>query len=224
MSGSGPPYPRYAPGASPGGNAIGSFVIGSSPIGTIQAFDLWVTIISQYSNSPILTAMIESFNAAMDPTELLDDFYDLIWNVLTAEGYGLDVWGRIVGVDRAVNVSQAGEYLGFQEPGNDWTGFNQGIFYSGPVLTNNILLTDAQFRPVVLAKAATNIWDGSIPGLNTILLALFKGRGQVYAADNQNMSITYTFDFALTALDSAIISGSGALPQPTGVVINTTTV
>ena len=219
----GPPYPRYAIGAGPNQNAVGSFVIGVSPIGTISAFDIWSTVISQYADSPILTGIITAFNAAVDQTENLDNFYDLIWNVITAEGYGLDVWSRIVNVSRtrAVANPPSTATFGFNEPGNDWVGFGQAPFFSGTSPTTNVTLTDDQFRPVVLAKAATNIWDGSIPGLNAILLALFAGRGQVYVADGLNMSMTYTFNFALTSLDLAIIEESGCLPEPAGVIINT---
>jgi len=214
----GPPYPR--PNPAPGSNAIGRFKIGVSPIGDISTFDVWSTVISQYANSPILDGIITAFNAAIDQTVDIDNFYDMIWNVLTAVGYGLDVWGRIVNIPRTLNVPQSGSFLGFGAGGvSPWTGFGAGSFYAGVSLSNNIMLNDQQYRSVVLAKAATNIWDGSIPGLNAILLALFKGRGQVYAADNQTMSITYTFSFPLSAVDAAIVT-SAALPQPTGVIIN----
>lgn len=221
---SGPPYPN--PNPAPGSNAIGSFAIGISPIGWIATFNLWTTVISQYANSPILTAMISAFNAAMDQTENISNFYDLIFNVLTAEGYGLDVWGRIVGVSRNIPVSGGGSTgsFGFNEPGNDWVGFNQAPFTTGPTITTNVTLTDAQFRPLVLAKAATNIWDGSIPGLNSILLGLYKGRGTPYVQDGANMSMTFVFDFELTTLDLAIIESAGVLPEPAGVVINTTAI
>lgn len=216
----GPPYPHPSP--APNSNAIGSFQIGVSPTGTIPAFDIWSTIISQYANSEILTGIITAFNAAMDQTEDLDDFYDLIWNVLTAEGYGLDVWGRIVGVSRTLPVSGgSGATFGFNEPGNDWVGWNQAPFSAGTSLTTNATLTDQQFRPLVMAKAATNIWDGSIPAFNAILLGLFQGRGQIYLADNLNMSATITANFSLTALDLAVIQSSGVLPAPAGVLITT---
>lgn len=215
----GPPYP---PSPAPGSNAISQFQVGVSPIGTIATFNVWTTIISQYADSPVLTGMIESFNAAMDQTENLDDFYDLVWNVATAQSYGLDVWGRIVGVARSLPIVVAGSAtFGFNEPGNDWGGFGQAPFTSSSGPTSTITLTDLQFRPVVLAKAATNVWDGSIPGINSILLGLFAGRGTPYVMDGNNMSLTYVFPFALSALDTAIIEQSGALPQPCGVVINT---
>jgi hypothetical protein len=112
-------------------SAIGQFAIGVSPIGTIPSFDPWTTIIAQYANSPILTSMIESFNAAMDMTQPIESFHDLIWNAATAQGYGLDVWGRIVGAQRAIQIPGGTPLLGFGEAGASWTGFNQGTFYTG---------------------------------------------------------------------------------------------
>jgi hypothetical protein len=100
----GPPYPRYAPGAGPGQNAIGSFVIGVSPLGTISAFDVWTTVISQYANSAILTRLVTDFAQYVDQTKDFDQFFDLMWNVDTAQGYGLDAIGRKVNASRTVNV------------------------------------------------------------------------------------------------------------------------
>jgi hypothetical protein len=163
--------------------------------------------------------MIDSFNAALDQTENIDNLYDMIWNVATAVGYGLDVWGRIVGVGRTLKFPGGATYLGNEEA-NSWTGFGQGGFYSGGGISTNFILSDQDFRRLILAKAATNICDGSIQSINRILLALFPLRGACYVADNQNMSLTYTFQFTLTPVELAIVETSGALPNPAGVVIN----
>lgn len=215
----GPPYPHPSP--APGSSGIGRFAIGVSPIGTIPSFDVWATIISQYANSPALTGMIQSFNEAMDQTQNLDNFYDMIWNIQTAIGHGLDVWGRIVGVSRALALpAGTTTYLGFGEAGSSWTGFGQGGFYTGGGISANILLSDADFRLLILAKAASNITDCSIPSINAILLALFPNRGVVYVADGLDMTLTYTFSFPLNPVELAIIQTSGVLPAPAGVVIN----
>lgn len=214
----GPPYPH--PNPVPGSNAIGSFAIGVSPIGTIAPFDPWITVMAQYANSPVITSWITSFNDAMDMTENLDNFYDLMWNIQTAVGYGLDVWGRIVGVQRAISIPGSVQFIGFEEAGSSWTGFGQGGFYSGGGLTTNYQLDDNDFRRLILAKAAGNISDGSIPSVNKILLALFPGRGTCYVADGRNMSVTYTFEFALTPVEVAIVSQTNVLPTAAGVAIN----
>lgn len=208
----GPPYPRWS-------NAIGDFVIGVSPIGT-PAYDEWATTISQYANSPKLDALVTSFAAAMNQQSNIQNFYDLVWNITTAQGYGLDVWGRIVGVGRALAFPGGSSFLGFGEAGSSWTGFGQGGFFSGSGSSSNFLLSDADFRTLILAKAAGNISDGSIPAVNKILMALFPGRGDAYVADGLNMSLTYTFSFALNPVELAIIEQSDVLPNPAGVVIN----
>lgn len=213
------PYPRFAPGFAPGSNAIGSFQVGVSPIGTISSFDVWSTVISQYADSPRITDMIAAFNAAMDQTQNFENLFDLVWNVDTAKRYGLDVWGRIVGVSRTLSFPGTVTYLGFEEAGS-WTGFGQGGFYSGGGTTTNFNLADSDFRTLILAKAAGNISDGAIPSVNAVLLSLFPLRGDCYVADNGNMSLTYTFKFALNPVERAIVLESGVLPSPAGVVVN----
>lgn len=215
MSESGPPYPRSSAAA---GAAIGEFVIGSSPIGGESAttFDFWSTIISQYANSPILTQLISNFFDYIDQTTNLGNFFDLIWNVDTAQGYGLDVWGRIVGVTRTIAVP-AGDFFGFEESSPTGKPFNTAPFYAGPISTNNYLLSDTAFRTLIFAKALANISDGSIPSINQILLNLFPGRGNCYATDGEDMTMTYTFEFVLSSVEQAILQQSGVLPKPVGV-------
>jgi hypothetical protein len=214
---SGPPVPY--PNPVPGSNAIGSFTIGVSPIGDIAPFNPWVSIISQYANSPILDAMITSFNAAIDQTEDFDNFYDFMWNIATAQGYGLDVWGRIVGVSRTVLVgSGTTTYFGFNEAGGPpAVGFGQAPFYGGGQLTTNFTLLDSDFRTLIYAKAASNICGGGIPAINQILLTLFPNRGACYVVDGLNMTMEYYFDFVLTAAETAIVNQVNLLPTPCGV-------
>lgn len=208
---SGPPYPH-----PPGSNAIGDFVIGVSPIGTLSTYDVWATVISQYGNSPVLTAIIEAFNDAADQTGDFDAFFDKTWNVATAEGYGLDVWGRIVGVSRTLQLVGADTYFGFEEAG-DGEGFGQAPFFSGQPLTSNFDLSDDAYRLLIYAKAQANISDGGIPAINQIMLNLFPGRGDCYVIDNQDMSMVYQFNFALTPSELAIMQSANVLPTPAGV-------
>lgn len=211
---SGPVYPPAKP------SGIGQFVIGVSPIGTIPPFNLWSTIVAQYANSGTLTSLLESWFAALDLTEDFDEFYDLIWNVTTAQGYGLDVWGRIVGVTRVLQVFSApAAFFGFAEAVSSDTieGWNQAQFWSGTPLTDNFSLSDAAFRTLIYAKALLNITDMSIPSINRILLLLFPGEGDCYCTDGLDMTMTYTFTFPLNPVQQAIIYESGVLPRPAGV-------
>jgi hypothetical protein len=200
-------------------NGIGQFVIGESQIGDAP-FAWENTLFSQYSNSPVILSLLDNFSQAVGANAAVDGFYDQVWNVDTAVGYGLDVWGRIVGLNtgRILPVSDS-VYLGFSEAGNiagianTW---GHGTWYSGPKATNNISLSDDAFRVLILAKAASNIWDGSIPGLNKILRLLFPGQ-VAYCTDGLDMTMTYVFDFPLTPAQISILFNSNILPRPAGV-------
>ena len=200
-------------------NALGSFAIGESPIGSTPSFDFVKTLISQYANSPILFQLIENLNTYFDQTEIGDALYDMFWNIDTAQGVWLDVWGRVVGVSRIIPIA-SGNYFGFEEAGSSVEGFNQLPFYNGQALTSNYAVSDKVFLILILAKAFANISDGSIPSINQLLLNLFPGRGRCYVVEGANMTMTYTFEFALSQGEQAIIVNSGGLPRPSGVHVN----
>jgi hypothetical protein len=207
-----------------GSNAIGNFIIGVSPIGDIPSFDVWKTIISQYANSPTLTRLIENMDSYLDTTIDFQSFYDLVMNVDTAQGWGLDVWGRIVVVSRTVTTSGDQDFLGFEEAGIPAQPFNNAPFFSGQQINNNFILSDTAYRTLIFAKALANICDGSIPAINQILLNLFPNRGNCYVIDGLDMTMTFKFEFALTPVELAIVQQSGALPKSTGVSLTVVTV
>lgn len=214
MTDTGPAYPRAQ---TYGENDIGEgFAIGVSPVGNLSIFDVWTTVLSQYANSPAITSILVNYAAAADQNQDFSNFYDLIWNVDTAQGYGLDVWGRIVGVGRIITVAST-DYFGFDQAvpgvqswnlglsfGGSWLG---GALYSGTNLTSNFSLSDTAFRQLILAKAAANISNGSIPAVNAILRGLFPGRGNAYVTDD--FEVTQYFGFAQAANES---TGFGQAP------------
>lgn len=198
---SGPNYPST--------NAVG-------PEGVIP-FDVWDTIISQYANSDILTQLITNINDYIDQTKNIDAFYQYIWNVDTAEGLGLDIWGRIVGVNRVVYIASDDKYLGFKDALPSSVPFGSGTFYPDNASSQAYPLADIDYRKLIFAKALYNITDGSTKAINQILLNLFPGRGNCYVAETGLMQIEYTFEFPLNPIDFAIVNSSGVLPKPTGV-------
>lgn len=214
--------PQYPPPPAPGSNAVGVFAIGQSQIGTIPPFNWWATVLSQYANSPVIIKLMSNFFDYVDQTKNLDDFFDKMWSVYTAQGYGLDCWGTIVAVNRVLRLATGPKYVGFVEgnANSDYDDFGPGgqsPWYSGQKLTDNFILSDDGFRVLILAKAFANICDGSIPAINHILKTLFGAAGKCYCTDGGDMSMTYTFEFNLTPVQLAIVTQSGVLPTPTGV-------
>jgi hypothetical protein len=179
------------------------------------------TIISQYANSPRLGLLIQSLNDNLDQTNNLNSFYSLIWNVNTAVGFGLDIWGRIVGVTRVLAISSSALNFGFQDGltgmAADTAPFGQAPFYPGATTTTNYTLSDPAFRLLILVKAAANIAAANPATLNALLTQLFAGRGKAYVNDYCNMTLRYTFEFYLLPYELAILTGGGVLPRPAGV-------
>ncbi len=185
--------------------------------------DVEATILSQYATSATIVQLITNMNSYLSPLANIDAFFDNVWNINTAVGYGLDVWSRIVGVGRVLAIEST-VYFGFQGPsGASGTGLNQGIFYNGETVTSNYTLLDDPFRALILAKALANICNGTIPAINQILINLFGPdgplpvEGNCYCTDGLNMTMTYTFGSALTPVQLAIVQQSGVLPRPCGV-------
>lgn len=190
-----------------------------SGIGLV-AFDVFQTVISQYANSPVLLALLRRLNTALDQGVNIEQFYSGVWDLRTATGYGLDVWGRIVGVNRVLRVpSTTNAFLGWNEA-TDAQTFGYGTWAGRGTLTENYALADNAFRRLIFAKAALNITDGSIPAINAALMTLFPKHGNCYVRDNEDMSMVYVFGSALSPLELAIVQQSGVLPKPAGVSVS----
>lgn len=191
------------------------------------------TLLSQYVDSPTLVGLLQSFNDAVDPTINIANFYSNIWNIATAVGNGLDIWGQIVGVSRYLQVS-ATNYLGFEEAYTAPTAstgpqpFGQAPFGSGTALTTTFALADAQYRRLILVKAAANISNLSIPSINALLQAEFSTSdginpyGSAYVINSGSMSFQYHLTFVPSAVQIAIINNSGVFPRPAGVSVSLT--
>lgn len=178
------------------------------------------TILSQFANSPSLLALIQDFNSAVDPSVKLDAFYTDIWNIATASGWGLDIWGRIVGVSRTVPVpTLSAGFLGFSQQVES-ASFGHGVFYLAASASTNYNLTDSTYRALILTKALSNISSRAIPAFNRMLMSLFPGRGNAYVIDDNDMSMVLMFEFLLQPYELSILRYSGALVGPTGVFSN----
>lgn len=145
------------------------------------------TIVSEYGTSATITKLIRNMNEYIDPRKNIDDFYSFVWNVETAQGFGLDIWGRIVNVDRQILTNP--------------------IYY----------LDDTAFRQLILLKALANISATTSPAINQLLTNWMTGRGRTYVNDLGNMAIQYVFEFFLEPFELLILKNSGIFLRPAGV-------
>jgi hypothetical protein len=181
------------------------------------------TLESQYANSPTIVALVQAFNDWIDPSVNINTFLANIWDVTTAVGIGLDIWGQIVNVPRVLQISTPEIYFGFSEAFTEATAntgpqpFGSGTFYSGPPATTSYSLTDDAYRTLILVKAMSNISDCSVPSVNAILQFLFAGDGRCYVQDTGDMTERFVFEFPLTPVQLAIMLTSNVIPRPAGV-------
>ena len=175
----------------------------------------------QYQNSPIIGDLVEYAYQHFDSETAFNKFFDIAVNVDTAQGFGLDIWGRIVGVGRYLQIEADVEYFGFDDGVNDYTPFDVGSFWDYDPKTQSYRLDDDAYRVVILAKALSNIVDTTSPALNQILQSLFKDRGRCYVLDLGNMAMRYVFEFYLEPFEKAILNTPGLLPHSAGVRVET---
>lgn len=181
------------------------------------------TILSQYANSPSITQLIADFNQWIDPKTDIDNFYDFIWNVKTAVGVGLDIWGRIVNIPRQITITPLPDYLGFDEASPGSYPFNQAPFYTGIVQTSDVyLLGDEAYRVLIMTKALANISTFTAPSVNALLRYLFAGRGACYVVELGGMAIEYVFEFALQPWEATVLQQPSLMPRPAGVSVTIT--
>lgn len=181
------------------------------------------TIISQYGTSPIIRELIANTDEYIRPDSDLDAFFNYVWNVDTAQGFGLDIWGRIVNVHRELFLlpEDTGKRFGFSEGSPDFGVFGEAPFRSSGLSGySTFRLSDSAFRTLIIAKAYKNITRATYPAINSVLRMLFPGRGNCYVRKNGTMSLEYIFDFRLEPFEYAILSQSGVLPTPCGVDFN----
>jgi Protein of unknown function (DUF2612)/PASTA domain len=212
----------------------GTIVFAGTPVDLgisfiVPEFDVDATVISQYANSPTILAMVANFAEYFDPAQNLQSFYLDVWNIDTAIGFGLDIWGRILGVSRVIPIPGTSGAFGFENSDTppDWENFGNlndvlsgGPFFSGQISGNSYKLNDGPYRTLLLTKALGNICATTAPALNALITNLFPGRGRCYTRDGGAMTMTYVFEFPLTTIEYAILAYSGVLAHPAGVGVN----
>jgi hypothetical protein len=183
---------------------------------------LGTTVMKQYANSATLLDLLSRMDQWVDLAKFTDDFLLLVWDISTAQGFGLDIWGRILGRSRDITVPQApGDNFGFDvgmAPGSNWFPFNQAPFYNGGQGGEvSFPLADDYYRQLLLVKAAANIASCDCPSINHLMRAMFGNRGKCYVGYDPNnpMHIGYHFEFMPSEVEQAIIE-SGLFPQPAG--------
>lgn len=155
--------------------------------------DLKKHIFWQYNNAPKLNSYVDQKNEwyKENQTNFWQDWIKNVLTISTANDYGLAVWGNLLQVPRTWNVNGT-----------------------------NTTLTKEQYKTLLMARLRLLSIRGTVEEINELLNFLFADYGRAYVIDNQDMTITYKFDFNLTSLQIAILRNLSLLPRPAGVEMN----
>jgi hypothetical protein len=145
------------------------------------------TVMKEFSNSPTLLALLDDFDQWCDTTAFQAQFLSYVWDITTAQGFGLDIWGRILGQSRYLQVQQT---PGFNFGFNALTVVTAGTtFGAGDGTTTAFQLKDA------LGNNVTPV------GTPIVYRTDWQGKQQMYTTPRTNMvgqSEVYTTGWTIT--------------------------
>lgn len=186
----------------------------------ISDIDALEPVQSQYAASPRILALLVRKAALLDPGKDLMLWYDGIFNPQTAQGVGLDIWGRIVGIGRMLWMQNT-EFFGFAY--QNLEAFDQAPFWNESLAQGQFRLTDEAYRFLIFYKAAANIGRGDMQSINALLNSLFEadhGPANSYVLEVAPMEIRAVFNFYLTPYEQALLEQYGLLDRPAGVLFS----
>ena len=184
----------------------------------MSIFNIKDTILFQYSSSPIIKAIIEGVNDLIKLDEDINLFYNEMFNILSAQGVGLDFWGVKLGIGRNIKVkSTTNKYSYFGFNGSKLNAFNTFPFFSKTNTGDVVTLADNSYRELLLIKAAANISRTDIASLENLLERLYSDRGNFYVLETGTMKLRYVFEFYLTPFEEALALRRDLPPKPAGV-------
>lgn len=175
------------------------------------------TVIREFSSSPRLLRWLENVNDNVDPRAFIDLFLTDVMDPRTCGQWGLDIWGRIVGVSPYISVSDT-KFIGWEEADSlDSDSWNNAVWWNGSVDNGLTRVSNEMFRSLIFAKAAANLSDGSAASINQVLRTLFASSGEAWVVDNRDKTFTVNLSFTPTAAEISILQNADVLPAPAGV-------
>lgn len=184
-----------------------------SPSAEILRAILW-----QYEGAERIVSLILSKQEWMDEyhSGFWRDWYRDVFDLDTANDFGLSVWGRILDIPLGVDMpANARDRLSFGF-GPDNLNFEQGNFGRGRDET--ISLTTEQKRLVLKLRYFQLTHRPSVPQINRFLNELFGDLGRVFVVDPLDMSYAvYFFGFTPDASLRFILENYDILPRPSTV-------
>jgi len=183
----------------------------------IQEFDYSVDVLRsllwQYNQASNLEALVTAKQAWYDAYQstFWSDWYRDVFDLRTANDFGLAVWSIILGLPVSVvpSVDPGRLVFGFA---SDDKNFSNGNFAGA----GGVNLTTEQMRIVLRLRYYQLTTRASVAQANHILDTVF-GEGVAYVVDGLDMTIRYVFVVTLDASLQFVLTNYDILPRPAGV-------
>lgn len=194
------------------------------------------TIQTLYFSANILRALLWRHNSAVNLQALVQhkqDFYDAntvdFWNdwyvnvfdLRTANDFGLQVWSRILGLTITISNDP--------QPFNTGWGFGPfrvnyfGANFNNP--TQDIPLTTEDARVLLRIRYYQLTSNATIPGINAMIADVFETfaiGSPGHVLDPFDMTMEYIFNFSMSASLEDLLLDFDLLPRPAGVALTIT--
>lgn len=189
---------------------------------SIEDFDFSVDILSallwRHDQATSLQALLQAKQDwyAANHTQFWEDWITNVFNIDTANEFGLSVWAQILGVPLNLIVSpNTGPQWGFGPASNGRFNFNNGNFGTSQA---GVSLTLDQKRILLKLRYFKLITRCTVPEINERMKAILGQYGSVYVLDGNNMQyITYVFGFTPNSALQFILENFDVLPRPAAV-------
>lgn len=188
---------------------------------TIQDFDsslnLMVAILWQYEDAEKLKAIVSAKQAWVNANQrdFWSSWYTDVFNIDTANAFGLSVWSRILDAPLKIDVAAQTKKIPFGF-GSFNKNFNRGNF--GVDSDQSQGLNVEQQRMVIRFRYFQLTTRCAVPEINQFLSEMFGHLGPAYVTDPKDMSvITYNFGFTPDSQLQFVLDEFDLLPRPAGV-------
>ena len=190
--------------------------------GYIQDFDFSVDLLRhvlwQYNDAERLQTLLAGKQDwyARNQTAFWENWTRDVFDLSTANDFGLSVWGKILRESREVPVPGANQghpTFGF---GASRRNFGRGNFRRANA--GYLKLDTEAYRLLLQLRYYKLVSRGTVPEINAFIRRIFKDQGNVYVLDPLDMSFAvYVFSFAPAYWQRFVLEDMDALPRPAGV-------
>ena len=188
---------------------------------TIQQFDYSVDVLRavlwQYTDALRLQSLLYSKTDwyTENQTDFWDNWYHDVFNLQTANDFGLAVWARILNVPLVAGLPGTGA-----RPVFGFGAFNQNFDHGnfGRDQSGVVGLTTEQKRLLLRLRYFQLISNGTVPEINFFLRELFGEENPAYVLDSLDMSFAvYVFENTPASQVLFVLESFDLLPRPAAV-------